>query len=129
MTYDSIQGMEYLDMVYNKAMRIYPPIGFLTRECVRETMLPIFPEPDAFKPERFSRENRAALDNTFMAFDKGNRLCVGTRHATLQVNSGLVHLLRHFSVRTRFNGDKINYSKQSQASLLPEVRSKDGSPK
>ncbi|CAK1600343.1 unnamed protein product [Parnassius mnemosyne] len=135
-TVDAIQEMEYLDMSLNEAMRIHPAVGYLTRECVRDTVLPvgnikvskgtkiftpifeyhhdpnIFPDPKVFKPERFSRENRSTLpDNVFMPFGKGNRTCIGNRYATLQVKSGLVHLLRNFSVKTYMDGDEIKYSK------------------
>ncbi|CAG5053663.1 unnamed protein product [Parnassius apollo] len=135
-TVDTLQEMKYLDMSLNEAMRIHPAVGYLTRECVRDTVLPvgnikvnkgtkifspiyeyhhdpnIFPNPKVFKPERFSRENRSTLpNNVFMPFGKGNRLCIGNRYATLQVKSGLVHLLRRFSVKTYMDGDEIKYSK------------------
>ncbi|CAK1600334.1 unnamed protein product [Parnassius mnemosyne] len=135
-TYDIIQEMEYLEMSLNESMRIHPSVGYLTRECVRDTVLPvgnikvekgtkiftplyefhhdsnIFPDPQVFKPERFSRENRSTIaDNVFMPFGKGNRLCVGTRYATLQVKAGLVHLLRNFTVTTEIGEGGIKYKK------------------
>ncbi|CAK1599738.1 unnamed protein product [Parnassius mnemosyne] len=146
-TVDSLQEMEYLEMSYNEAMRIHPPVGYLTRECVRDTILPvgnikvdkgtqiftplyefhhdpnIFPDPKVFKPERFSRENRSAIpDMNFMPFGKGNRICVGTRYATLQVKAGLVHLLRNFSVKTHIYGDEIKYKKHHTQVRLSNVK-------
>ncbi|XP_068628983.1 cytochrome P450 6B5-like [Battus philenor] len=135
-TYDNLSGLEYLDMAYNESMRMYPPIGFLTRGCVRDTVLPVgnikvnagtriftpifaihhdskfFPEPEVFKPERFSPENRSRISDFYMPFGKGGRLCIGNRFATLQVKAGLVHLLRHFTVKTHIHEGGIKYSKQ-----------------
>ncbi|XP_014358722.2 cytochrome P450 6B5 [Papilio machaon] len=138
MTYDSIQEMEYLDMVYNEALRMYPPIGFLTRQCVKDTVLPtgnirvskgtkiftpifevhhdpkLFSDPEVFNPDRFSPENRHKLpNNMYMPFGEGKRLCIGVRYATLQVKAGLVHLLRHFTVKTHIGVEGIKYGKQS----------------
>ncbi|KPI99127.1 Cytochrome P450 6B4 [Papilio xuthus] len=138
MTYDTVNEMEYLDMVYNEALRMYPPIGFLTRQCVKDTVLPtgnirvskgtkiftpifevhhdstLFSDPEVFNPDRFSRENRHKLpNNMYMPFGEGKRLCIGVRYATLQVKAGLVHLLRNFTVKTHVGKGGIKYSKQN----------------
>ncbi|XP_013148731.1 PREDICTED: cytochrome P450 6B5-like [Papilio polytes] len=138
MTYDTITEMEYLDMVFNEALRMYPPIGNLIRQCIKDTVLPsgnikvesgtkiftplyeihrdpkIYPDPDVFNPERFSRENAKNINsNAFIPFGEGKRLCIGVRYATLQVKSGLVHLLRHFTVKTHIGKGGIKYQKQN----------------
>ncbi|XP_038210420.1 cytochrome P450 6B7-like [Zerene cesonia] len=132
--FDVIGGMKYLDMVVSEAMRMHPPIGFLTRQCVKDTVLPVgnikvdkgtkimtpilevhyderyYSEPKKFMPERFAPENKHKLvDAAYMPFGKGNRICVGTRYATLQTKAGLVHLLRNFSVNTIIKGDGPKY--------------------
>ncbi|XP_038210418.1 cytochrome P450 6k1-like [Zerene cesonia] len=123
--YDAVMGMKHLDMVVSEAIRLHPPIGLITRKCVKDTVLPVgnikiekgtrimtsilgihhdekyYPEPMKFIPERFAPENRSKItDISYMPFGKGNRVCVGTRYALLQAKAGLVHLLRHFTVRT-----------------------------
>ncbi|XP_038210618.1 cytochrome P450 6B5-like [Zerene cesonia] len=125
MDYDAIMGMKHLDMVVSEALRLHPPVGFITRKCVKDTILPVgnvkvekgtrimtpifavhhdekfYPEPLKFIPERFAPENRnKIIDISYMPFGKGNRVCVGTRYALLQTKAGLVHLLRNFTVRT-----------------------------
>ncbi|XP_068628657.1 cytochrome P450 6B5-like [Battus philenor] len=138
MSYDTIMQMEYLDMVYNESLRMYPPIGFFVRECVRNSVLPVgnikvdkgtkifapiyeihhdpkyFPDPEVFNPERFSRENRSSIPHyTFLPFGNGNRICLGIRYAGLQLKTGLVHLLRNFTVKTIVREGGIKFNKQN----------------
>ncbi|XP_041974013.1 cytochrome P450 6B5-like [Aricia agestis] len=137
MTYDALSGMEYLDMVFNEASRMYPALGYIVRECVHDSVLPagnikiekgttvfipifavhhdekFYPDPEVFKPERFSRDNKSDLvDKAFLPFGKGNRICIGMRYATLQAKAGLVQLLRNFDIKTEQIGDKIQYRKE-----------------
>ncbi|CAG4936481.1 unnamed protein product [Colias eurytheme] len=134
MDFDIIMGMKFLDMVLSEAMRLHPPIGYLNRKCVRDTILPVgnikvdkgtmimtpilqvhydeeyYPEPEKFIPERFAPENKHKIvDAAYMPFGKGNRVCVGTRYATLQTKAGLVHLLRNFSVNTIIKCEETKY--------------------
>ncbi|XP_063837974.1 cytochrome P450 6B5-like [Ostrinia nubilalis] len=123
-TYDVIDKLVYLDMVVNEAMRKYPPIGALQRECVRDTVLPVgnlkvekgvtvvvpayaihrdenlFPNPEKFDPERFAPENATYLPKYgYMPFGEGRRICLGSRYARIQVLSGLAYLLRSFTLK------------------------------
>ncbi|XP_038220224.1 cytochrome P450 6B7-like [Zerene cesonia] len=125
MNYDIVVGMKYVDMVMSEAMRMHPPLGVLTRKCVRDTVLPVgnikvekgtrimvpiwavhhderfYPEPEKFIPERFASENKSNIvDAAYMPFGKGNRICVGNRYAAVQAKAGLVHLLRNFTLKT-----------------------------
>ncbi|XP_041973941.1 cytochrome P450 6k1-like [Aricia agestis] len=147
LTFDIISDMEYLEMVLNESMRIYPAIGFFGRMCVKNTTLPVgnikidkgttiflplfalqhderyYPEPEVFKPERFSKENKdPIIDKTFMPFGKGNRMCIGQRFATVQAKAGIVHLMRHFKVNTvQISGKKIGFQKHLFAARLKNV--------
>jgi cytochrome P450 family 6 len=101
-TFEAIESMQYMDMVLNEAMRKYPPIGMLLRECTRDTVLPVgnlkvekgvlvvapvlglhrdpkyFPNPNVFDPERFTPENMAKIPNyVYMPFGEGKRMCLG----------------------------------------------------
>ncbi|XP_075976860.1 cytochrome P450 6B7-like [Anticarsia gemmatalis] len=123
-SYDVIMSMEYTDKVLNEAMRINPPLGYLGRKCVKDSVLPvgnirvesgtnmfipvyaihhdpdIYPEPEVFDPERFASGNKQG-DVFFMPFGLGNRMCIGSRYSKLQMAAGLVHILRHFTVKTK----------------------------
>lgn len=102
-TYDIVQKMEYLNMVFQEATRMYPPNPYLERRCVEEyslepfakfvvqketqVIIPIyaiqrdpnyFPNPTQFDPERFSQENKThVLPYTLMSFGSGPRRCLG----------------------------------------------------
>ncbi|KAF9413771.1 hypothetical protein HW555_008106 [Spodoptera exigua] len=78
-TYDVICEMEYTEKALSEALRMFPPIGYLTRQCVQDTVLPVgnihvkkgtkmftpiydihhdpelYPDPEVFDPERFSK--------------------------------------------------------------------------
>ncbi|XP_050355247.1 cytochrome P450 6k1-like [Nymphalis io] len=146
LTFDVIVGMNYLDMVMSEAMRLHPPIGFLSRVCTEDTVLPVgnikidkgtkvftpiyelhhdpkyHPDPEVFNPERFSRENlKTMLDITFQPFGKGNRICVGMRYAQLQAKTGLVYLLRNFTVKTNIFKGGIKYKRDQVQVRLANV--------
>ncbi|KAK2503263.1 hypothetical protein MC885_012724 [Smutsia gigantea] len=76
-TYDALVQMEYLDMVVNESLRLFPIVGRLERVCKKDVeikgvlipkgtvvMVPVFilqkdpelwPEPEEFRPERTSQ--------------------------------------------------------------------------
>nr|QLI62155.1 cytochrome P450 6 [Streltzoviella insularis] len=142
-TYDTLSEMEYLDNVLTEALRMYPPIGFLTRMCIQDTVLPVgnikvdkgtkiftpifeihhdpkyYPDPEVFNPDRFDKSINEFNDLTYMPFGKGGRLCIGSRFSRLQVKAGLVHVLRHFNFRTVVSKGGMRYNK-SQVQLRPK---------
>ncbi|XP_026484778.2 probable cytochrome P450 6a17 [Vanessa tameamea] len=124
LNYDDIDKLEYLDMVLSETMRKYPPIGAIQRSCAKSTALPVgqvkvikddiivipifalhrdemlYPNPDVFDPERFSPENISKIVKfSYLPFGEGNRMCLGTRFARVQVKSGLAWLLRKYTLK------------------------------
>uniref|UniRef100_A0A6I8S7C8 Cytochrome P450 3A n=1 Tax=Xenopus tropicalis TaxID=8364 RepID=A0A6I8S7C8_XENTR len=121
-TYDILMQMEYLDMVIQETLRLFPPAGRLERVSKQNveingvsipkgivTLIPAYvlqrdpeywPEPEEFRPERFSKENRAThTPFTFLPFGDGPRNCIGLRFALLSMKVAIVTLLQNFSVR------------------------------
>nr|XP_056722164.1 cytochrome P450 3A21-like [Euleptes europaea] len=122
-TYDAILQMEYLDMVVNETLRLYPPGGRIERVCKHTieisgvtipegtvTMIPAYvlhrdpeywPEPEEFRPERFSKENKESIDPyVFLPFGAGPRNCIGMRFALLTLKVAVIVLLQRYSFRT-----------------------------
>ena len=57
-----------------------------------------FPEPEKFRPERFSEENRDSIDpDTYLPFGIGPRNCIGSRFALMEVKTIFYYLLKSFS--------------------------------
>ncbi|ERE74759.1 cytochrome P450 3A31-like protein [Cricetulus griseus] len=119
-TYDKVMEMEYLDMVMNETLRLYPIGNRLERVCKRDVqmdgvfvpkgsivMVPVFalhydpqywPEPEEFRPERFSKENKGSIDPyVFMPFGNGPRNCIGMRFALMNMKLALTKVLQNFS--------------------------------
>ncbi|KAG7459980.1 hypothetical protein MATL_G00216350 [Megalops atlanticus] len=118
--YESLIQMEYLDMVINESMRIYPIGARLERVCKKTVeingmtipkgvvaMVPIYtlhrdpvlwPDPEVFKPERFSKDNKQSIDPyAFLPFGAGPRNCIGMRFAVIMMKLAIVQILQNFS--------------------------------
>ncbi|XP_073499037.1 cytochrome P450 3A8-like [Phyllobates terribilis] len=121
--YEALMQMEYLDMVLHETLRLYPAAGRIERVCKTTTeingvtipkdaviVIPVFvlhrdpefwPDPEEFRPERFSKENRETRDPyTFLPFGAGPRNCIGMRFAMISMKSVITLLLQNFSFRT-----------------------------
>lgn len=134
-TYDVVCEMKYLDQVLSEALRIHTPVGFLTRQCTKDSVLPVgniriskgttvfipiydlhfdpkyFPEPEVFDPKRFSPENKAKSEVAYLPFGRGGRICIGMRYARLQLLAGLLHLLRNYEVVSQVKDNSRKYAK------------------
>ncbi|NXU56414.1 CP3A9 protein, partial [Turnix velox] len=120
LTYDTVMQLEYLDMAVSETLRLFPFGGRLERTCKRDVeingvtipkgtivMIPphtlhhnpeFWPNPEEFRPERFSKENRETMDPyTYLPFGAGPRNCIGMRFALLTLKVAVTALLQHFT--------------------------------
>lgn len=60
----------------------------------------LFPDPEAFWPERFNVETTTDKTNPFsyIPFSAGPRNCIGQKFAMLELKSVLAKVLRHFEI-------------------------------
>jgi cytochrome P450 len=109
--------MPYLDQVLDEVLRLYPPAWIGPRRAVREfefggytvprgayvnycswashRIPEVFPEPEAFIPERFTRERKAALPRgAYVPFGGGQRICIGKRFGQTEVKLVATMLLQ-----------------------------------
>ena len=117
-TVERLEGeLPYLEMVLDEVLRLYPPAWIGPRRAVRDFefggcdvprgayvnysswashRLPeVFPEPEAFIPERFERERKAALPRgAYVPFGGGQRICIGKRFGQTQVKLVATMLLQ-----------------------------------
>jgi cytochrome P450 len=119
-TYDQIErGLPELAMALDETLRLYPPAWIGSRRAVRDFefggyhvprrawvhycswashRLPeVFPEPEAFIPERFTPERKAGLPKgAYVPFGGGIRICIGKRFGQTEVMLVTTLLLRRF---------------------------------
>jgi cytochrome P450 len=116
-TIDLLERMPYLEMVLDEVLRLYPPAWIGPRRAVREfefggctvpreayvnycswashRIPEVFPEPEAFIPERFTRERKAALPRgAYVPFGGGSRICIGKRFGQTEVKLVATMLLQ-----------------------------------
>uniref|UniRef100_A0A8C0D863 Cytochrome P450 3A n=1 Tax=Balaenoptera musculus TaxID=9771 RepID=A0A8C0D863_BALMU len=121
-TYEALVQMEYLDMVLNETLRIFPIAGRLERVCKKDVevngvfipkgttvVVPLFvlhndpelwPEPEEFHPERFSKKNKDSINPyTYLPFGTGPRNCIGMRFVIMNMKLALVRILQNFSFK------------------------------
>ncbi|KAL9706943.1 hypothetical protein quinque_010461 [Culex quinquefasciatus] len=125
-----IQEFEYLDMVVKESLRMIPPVPIIGR-CLLEDMemngvtIPagtnisikicnihtnpkIWPNPDKFDPERFSKTNedkRGPYD--FIPFSAGSRNCIGQRYAMLEIKLTIIKVLASYRILPGESMDRL----------------------
>lgn len=80
----------------------------------------IYPDPEKFDPERFTKENVAARHPyAFIPFGKGPRECIGMRFGMMQTRLGLATVLNNFTITpSKKTAEKVEFLKDGQV-LVP----------
>ncbi|KAJ8019995.1 Cytochrome P450 3A11 [Holothuria leucospilota] len=124
LTYENLSKMEHLDCLIREALRFYPPVSITDRVNDKEDIVvkgitipkgfaifvPIYAihhdpdvwdEPEEFRPERFSKENRSKIRAlSWLPFGDGPRMCLGMRLALMEIKFALVRVLQEFQFET-----------------------------
>jgi cytochrome P450 len=118
-TLDDLQHMPFTRMVMDEALRLYPPAWMIMRENLEDDevggyqipkgytfMIPVYEihhdpklweEPDAFRPERFSKENAKSHHRfAYFPFGGGPRQCIGNNFALMEMQIIIVMMLQKF---------------------------------
>ncbi len=112
-------GMPELDMAVQETLRLYPPAWIGPRRAIEDfefgghrvsaglpvnysswashRLAEIFPDPHAFRPERFAPESRAKLPKgAYVPFGGGPRICIGMRFGELEIRAIAAAITRRF---------------------------------
>ncbi|XP_060657276.1 probable cytochrome P450 4aa1 [Drosophila nasuta] len=120
-TMNDLHEMRYLEMCIKESLRLYPSVPVIARQLGEEVRLGghslpagsnvficpysthrlphIYPEPNKFKPERFTAEEVEKRHScAFLPFSAGPRYCIGNRFAILEMKTILSRLLRSYQL-------------------------------
>lgn len=116
---DLHSGLPRLEMAVDETLRMYPPAWVGPRRAIEafefaghtvpagiavnycswaSHHLPdVFPQPEAFRPDRFSPEARAELPKgAYVPFGGGSRTCIGMRFGLMEVRAIATLILQRF---------------------------------
>jgi cytochrome P450 len=122
-TADDLPRLKYTEMVFQEAMRLYPPAWIISRKAqdddeiggyhvpkgtlvvtspyATHRMPELWPEPEAFCPERFSAEASAGRPRfSYYPFGGGPRLCIGSGFAMTEAVLIIATVAQRFTLRT-----------------------------
>lgn len=120
-TLDDFRNSEFSQQVIKEVLRLYPPFWVMGRVLKQDqtllgaklkagTRIQINPylsqhnpryweDPQAFKPERFSKENIHKIhEYTYLPFGKGARSCIGNDFGTFEIFVAMVKILNNFEL-------------------------------
>ncbi|CAG7732543.1 unnamed protein product [Allacma fusca] len=123
--------LKYLEMCIKEALRLYPIVPLFARSVLQDfkldenSIIPkgamilfnaysahrdpdSFPEPEEYRPERFSLENTLNRHPyAYIPFSAGFRNCIGQKFAMGEIKTILANIFRNFQVQSLDTPDKI----------------------
>ena len=120
-TVDDLKRLPWLEAVLKESMRLYPPAYVVSRVAEEDAELDEYvvpagaevivwlywthrdprwwPEPLAFRPERFSAEHESEIPKgAYVPFAAGTRSCIGKRFAMMEAQLILAAVLQRFQL-------------------------------
>lgn len=116
-THDDLPRLKYTEQVLAESMRLYPPAYSVARRASEDTEIGgyavprgaeviawtymtqhdprWFPEPEAFRPERFAAEAQLPR-SAYLPFGAGPRVCIGKSFAMMEAKILLATIARKF---------------------------------
>lgn len=115
----ALRKMVLVRDTFREALRLYPPVGFLSRECshatqMRDKNMPagssvmispwlihrhedFWDNPHGFDPERFTRKDlKMPLSKSYLPFGAGPRVCIGAAFAQQEASLILATILKNY---------------------------------
>lgn len=149
-TYETLHGMKFLDMVVSESLRKHPPFIQMDRTCSKDYDLDLgdgktvaikkgelvifpyyqlhrdpeyFPNPEKFDPYRFSDENKDSIvSGTYLPFGLGPRACIGSRFVLMEAKLLMFYLLVNFEIKKcARTPEKLTYERNLGQRILQRV--------
>ena len=139
-TIEDVSNLKYTTMVFQEAMRLYPPLWAFPRDAAADDEIggyhipkgsmmllgtylthrhpAVWENPEVFDPERFSPERSEGRSNyAFYPFGAGPRMCIGNHFAMLEGQWVLATVAQHFRLKLA-PGHSLEHS--AVATLRPQ---------
>ena len=123
---DTLSRLVYARAVVSEALRLYPPVIMLVRQCVdadrwQDLAIPrqslviispwvlhrhrkIWPDPEGFDPSRFFGDSPPVSKFAYLPFGVGPRVCVGAHFAMAETTLMLAMIIQRFQVMRADSG-------------------------
>ncbi|HEX8417592.1 MAG TPA: cytochrome P450 [Methylobacterium sp.] len=135
------EKLPFAKAVMEETMRLFPPVPLISRQAIAEDRIgrvkiprnslvivapyvlhrhrTLWDDPDAFVPDRFLGENRAAIPRfAYLPFGAGPRVCIGQSFSLQEAVIVLAHLAR--AVRFSLAADHAPMTPLHRVTLRPE---------
>nr|AKQ00288.1 cytochrome P450 CYP6HM1 [Apolygus lucorum] len=141
LTFEAVGEMTYVEQAINEALRLHPPGVAGDRVITKDYQIPgtdvvlpkgtavlmqvygmhldpkYFPEPHAFRPERFDPEKNEIIKGTYLPFGAGPRICIAARFAKIEMKVCTAMLLKNFRVK-QCSRTKVPHENDPRSFLL-----------
>ncbi|MGZ4135295.1 MAG: cytochrome P450, partial [Tumebacillaceae bacterium] len=121
-TFADVSNLTYTQLILQETLRLYPPAWMILREAREDVEIEgytfpknasmiicaytvhrnphYFPDPDAFKPERFASEEIKAIPKyAYFPFGGGSRACIGSNFAMMEATLILATIAQKYRLR------------------------------
>lgn len=149
-TYEDLPKLALTERILKESMRMYPPVPSIARVAAEETTLGgyrvapgseiilwvymthhdprFYPDPSAFRPDRFLPENEARLPKAaYLPFGVGPRACIGKVFAMIEAQLLLALLVQRFHFELVPNQDvqvlpRVTLRPRNGLKMVPKPR-------